>query len=466
VGLRGGALSDLVGARDRFDWEAEGRRLGETLDGYSCLVVVGRDPDATALAALGIAQTQATKRRVAVGDLFGDVPAIQRFVREEDAHGLVDVILHGVSLNVVAVPVTDDGQFFVLPTGTEPADSEEVFTSPRWKRITARFRETDALLLLATPVDAPALERLVASADGAIVVGDTVPPQLSIADILGSVREPQRPTFEPVEGRRESRRIEAPRRSRFPKGGPALNTRAMITLGGSLLALVLAAIVLWMALRNGPGGSRSAEGPAGSGASRRIASTDTPRGRTDSAAGSAGSRLLPVPANPADSASAAAYSVMLVSSNTAKGAILRLQKDASTLPAATFSPVLVDGVTWFQLRAGAFNKASQADSLVRWLRRTGWFRRSGNPADSIGGQVVRAPLAFLLDSAVQAGAITSRVAAYVQKDRPAYALQQPNGKFNVYVGAFQTPEESLQLAEQLRAAGDNPTLVYRTGRVF
>jgi len=80
--------------------------------------------------------------------------------------------------------------------------------------------------------------------------------------------------------------------------------------------------------------------------------------------------------------------------------------------------------------------------------------------------VVRAPLAFLLDSAVQSAAVTSRVAAYAQGDRPAYALQQENGKFNVYVGAFQTPDESLQLAEQLRAAGLDVPLVYRTGRVF
>jgi len=374
VGVRGGPLSDFVEARDRFDWEAEGRRLGETLDDYGCLVVVGSDPAATALTALGIAHTQATKRRVAVGDLIGEVPAIQRFVRGDDTHGLVDTILHGVSLNLIAIPISDDGQLFVLPTGTEPADSEEVFSSPRWKRITATFRDTNALLLLIAPVDAPALDRLVAAADGAIIVGDAVPSQLSIADILGSVREPKpKPTFESTERRRSPRRRDTVKlRTIIASGGPAINARTAVRIGGSLLALVLAVITLWFALRAGPGASRSASAPLPD--SLRIARThlaDSIRSRMDSAAGSTGARLIaPVPANPADSANAAAYGVILVNSNTARGAILRLQKDASTLPAATFSPVLVEGVTWFQLRAGAFTKASQADSLMRWLRRT------------------------------------------------------------------------------------------------
>jgi len=308
-------LSDFVEARDRFDWEAEGRRLGDTLDDYGCLVVVGSDPAATALTALGIAHTQATKRRVAVGDLIGEVPAIQRFVRGEDSHGLVDTILHGVSLNLIAIPVSDDGRLFVLPTGTEPADSEEVFASPRWKRITATFRDTNALLLLVAAVNAPGLERLVAAADGAIIVGDAVPSQLSIADILGSVREPKpRPTFEPKEQRRAPRRRETLKlRTIIASGGPAINARTAVRIAGSLLALVLAVITLWFTLKAGPGASRSASAPLPDSA-RRVARThlaDSMRSRMDSAAGSAGARLTaPVPANPADSASAVAYGVI------------------------------------------------------------------------------------------------------------------------------------------------------------
>ena len=467
MGLRGGSLSDFVEhpSGNRFDWEAEGRRLGETLDDYGCLVVVGPDATTTTLAALGIARTQASSRRVAVADLFGDAPPLRQFIQPDDTHGIVDTLLYGISLNRVAVPAPENEQLFVLPTGTESPDSEEIFGHQRWKRIVSMFRETDALLLLAVPATAPALEKLVAVTDGAIVVGKAVPAQLSIADILGSVREPtpapraappRVPHFEP-------RERTTPKSLRDAIAGVSLNARQLASLGGSLLALALAGVALWLAIRSGNEASRSAE--RADSVSRQAAlarRADSVTGRTDSAAGSTGSRLPPTPANPQDSASAASYAVTLVNINTPRGAILRLQKDATKLPAATFAPVLISGVTWFQLRAGAFTSASQSDSLIRWMQ------RSGGALDSLGRKArpVRAPLAFLLDTAVQASALPSLLAAYAQKDRPAYALRLQNGTFNVYVGAFETPEESMQLADQLRAAGDNPLLVYRTGRVY
>jgi len=449
-----------------FDWEAEGRRLGETLDDYGCLVVVGPDSTTTALTALGIARTQVARRRVAVGDLFGDAPPIQQFVTPEDTHGLVDALLYGVSLNRVAIPAAEHENLFILPAGTESPDSEEIFGSARWKRIVSMFRETDALLLLAAPATAPALERLVAAADGAIVVGKTVPTQLSIADILGSVREPTPPpkAAAPRVPRFEPREKPASKSLKETVAGVSLNTRQLVGLGGSLLALALAGVSLWLALRSGNESSRTASREV-DGANRTATltrPTDSMTGRTDSAAGSTGSRLVPTPTNPDDSANAASFAVTLVSSNTPRGAILRLQKDASRLPAATFAPVVINGVTWFQLRAGAFTSMTQADSLIRWMQ------RSGGTLDSLGrkAKAVRAPYAFLLDTAVQAAAVQNLLASYAQLNRPAYALWQRSGKFNVYVGAFQTPEEAMQLADQLRAAGLDVPLVYRTGRVY
>jgi len=469
VGVRGGSLSDFVAhpSGDRFDWEAEGRRLGETLDDYGCLIVVGPDATTTTLTALGIARTQAARRRVAVGDLFGDAPPLHQFVQPDDTHGLVDAILHGVSLNRVAIPAEENEQLFILPTGTESPDSEEILGNPRWKRIVAMFRETDALLLVAVPVTAPGLEQLVAVADGAIVVGKAVPSQLSIADILGSVREPTpaATTAPPRVPQFEARGRLGPKRVRDAIAGVSLNARQLWGLGGSLLALVLAGFALWIALHSGDEASNTAARRATDSANRQAAlvrRTDSMTGRTDSAAGSTGSRLVPTPTNPDDSANAASFAVTLVSSNTPRGAILRLQKDASRLPAATFAPVVINGVTWFQLRAGAFTSMTQADSLIRWMQ------RSGGTLDSLGrkAKAVRAPYAFLLDTAVQAAAVQNLLASYAQLNRPAYALWQRSGKFNVYVGAFQTPEEAMQLADQLRAAGLDVPLVYRTGRVY
>ena len=92
----------------RFDWEAAGRELGETLGDYYAIVVVGPDPVATGAVAVGMARAQAMHRRVAVGDLFGESPPIQELVHTDDPHGLVDSFLYGVSLSRIAYEVPED----------------------------------------------------------------------------------------------------------------------------------------------------------------------------------------------------------------------------------------------------------------------------------------------------------------------------------------------------------------------
>src|SRR5512143_2535692 len=135
--------------RRAFDWEAAAREFGETLDGFNALVVIGTDPVATGRAAVGIARAQATRRRVAVGDLFAESPPIQALVHTDDPHGLVDSFLYGVSISKIAYPVPDAGQLFVMPSGTEPPTYEEVLPNPRWHRFAVGFCEVGALIVLA-----------------------------------------------------------------------------------------------------------------------------------------------------------------------------------------------------------------------------------------------------------------------------------------------------------------------------
>ena len=86
-----------VPPRRGFDWEAAGRALGESLDEYCAVVVIGVDPVATGRVAVALARVQAARRRVAVGDLFAESPPIQELVHTEDPHGLVDSFLYGCS---------------------------------------------------------------------------------------------------------------------------------------------------------------------------------------------------------------------------------------------------------------------------------------------------------------------------------------------------------------------------------
>src|SRR4051812_39642093 len=129
-------------------WEDAGRQIAPILGSYSSAVVTSSDPIAAAHVALGIARAEAEQRRVVVGDLGGDLPPLRSLVTDEDAPGISDSFLYGVSMNKVTQQVDGTSNLFMMPSGSEPALGEEVFRSPRWKRQAAGFGEMGALLLL------------------------------------------------------------------------------------------------------------------------------------------------------------------------------------------------------------------------------------------------------------------------------------------------------------------------------
>ncbi|MFM8780311.1 MAG: hypothetical protein ACKOFO_02300, partial [Gemmatimonadota bacterium] len=55
---------------------AEGARIAERVTGVSAIVVVGREPEVTALVARGVASVASAERAVAIADLIGDVAAL------------------------------------------------------------------------------------------------------------------------------------------------------------------------------------------------------------------------------------------------------------------------------------------------------------------------------------------------------------------------------------------------------
>ncbi|HUQ99024.1 MAG TPA: hypothetical protein VM166_06180, partial [Gemmatimonadaceae bacterium] len=169
------------------------------------------------------------------------------------------------------------------------------------------------------------------------------------------------------------------------------------------------------------------------------------------------------PANPADSAAASAFSVLVVIANTTDGANLQLRKD-SLLPSITLAPVPIgaERTIWYRVIAGAYTRKYQADSLLLALRKSRTL-----PNDS-AGNVLKAPLALLVDSVSTQGGIEDAIRAAVGKYRvrrlPVYALVQNQGGALLYAGAFERPEQSAELTRTLRGAGLNPVLAYRIGR--
>ena len=432
-----------------FDWEAAGRRLGETLHSYYAVVVIGSDPVATGRVAVGVARGQSMHRRVAVGDLFAESPPIQELVQTDDPHGLVDSFLYGVSLSRIAHQVPDAGQLFVMPSGSEPPIYDEMLPNPRWHRLTAGFREVGALLILAAPSSAPHIEDLVAAADGAILVGDAAPRLLPLARVIAAVREPSAAVPpEPT----------APRRSEV-----WWKRRRVAAGAGAAVTLALAGTIAWLAYRPLATTARPtivAKPDTIEGLAHVLSATSPDTAVHGSGPNSAAATVgIPVVTNPADSASAAPFGVELLAANTQSGAILYLQRDGKYLPAATFAPVLIQGTRWYKVIGGAYASRAGADSLLLALKR-------GHVLDPDRGSVVRLPFAFLIDSAVPAAAVSGMVATYADRGQPVYALRQLDGTAWLLAGAFESPEQSALYAESLRGPGPGPVLVYRKGRMF
>jgi hypothetical protein len=449
-----------------MDWTEEGRRIGVTLDAFHAVIVVGVDPVATAETALGIARVQAVHRRVAVGDLLGEAPPLQALVTGDNPHGLVDSFLYGVSLTRIAQQVPDAGELFVMPTGTSPPDYDDIFTNTRWRRLIAGFREVGALLIICAPADAPHVHDLVDVSDGVVIVGDVVPPEVSVAQSLAWIR-PRRsapaPTAEPV----ATEAVPATKRV-TPAGGGSGRPK---WLAAAALLAVLAIVLYWSLGRVSErhARERAAADSAARVMAERVRITDSiARERRDSIvsdslarveAGGAGVDSFPVytPANPGDSASAAGYAVLLSKYNTKSGAILDLNGRFARLPAATYG--MESPSRFYQNLAGAYTTRAGADSLLAQLRGRRTLAQGFGSVDNF-------PLAFLVDSTVSVREVTSRIARYAARGLPVYGLRQPNGAVRLYYGAYANPEQAALAVPAVRTAGIRPLLVYRIGRVF
>jgi hypothetical protein len=439
-----------AGTQDASPWEAAGRAAAALADDASAIVVVGALPEAAAEAALGIGREQARRRRVAVVDLVGDVGPLRALVPEEDPHGVVDSFTYGVSLNRIARQVDEIGNLYVMPSGTEPLEHAEILRSDRWRRLTSGFREVGALLLLVVPSNADGLDVLLASSDGAVVVGPdarVLPAGANVLGTLGATRatRPLPPPVEPDEAVADLRA----RRSAAAPVAPTRRPPWLIPLAAGLVALAAVAAGLWFASR--------AEPVTMSGALARDtvpaapAAPPTPR---DTAP------MIAV-TNPGDSAAAVAWTVEIIKANTEAGATLKVRDDLADTPGATWSPVVLagDSVRWYRVTAGAFAAREGADSLLRSLRARGLVAAGG-------GDVIRAPFSLVLEPALARDSARAVVARWAARGVDALAMERDAGTVDVVAGVFETPEQAAILATSLQAAGIAPAVVYRTGRVF
>ena len=422
-------------------WDDEGRRLSPLVDTLSAVVIIGTDSDAAAQVAIGLAHAQAERRRVVIGDLVGDLEALEALIPRHDPHGLSDSFTYGISINRIGYAVTQGGNLYIMPSGSDPVATEAIIGHARWQRLVAGFREVGALLILVAMPTAPALDRLIAMTDGALLVGDTRPE--APIHVIARAR-PRGPRLVPAS---------VPESATLPRQPAAAEHADDAGSGrrvGLLVATVLGVVALLLV-------GLFAARMSGFGAIAEEAAPTPPVETARTIAAPAADPPPPVE-NPQDSAQAAAYSVVIVAANTAAGADDNLQR-VSDLPAATASPSIDGGALWFKVFVGAFAAREEAEAFRDSLRQAG-------RADETVERIAALPFAFLVAEGVPIASVSTMLAANLDNGVATYALAQPDGTARVFAGAFATPEEAMHLAPVLRTAGIQPRIVYRTGRSF
>jgi len=435
-------LSQKVSGGRPVAWEDAGRQVAPVLGSYSAIVVISSDPLAAAHVALGIARAEAGHRRSVVGDLVGDLPPLRSLIREEEAPGITDSFLYGVSLNKIGYDVDGVPNLYIMPSGTDPLIDAEIMQSQRWTKLAAGFAEAGAFLVLVATSGAPGLADLLDQLDGVVLVKDaelhTAPSALILARVAGPT-----PTLK-IQLHRMS--VGAARWPRHKWLYPALGALSVLALGGVGLALMLGRV-----------------GPAKKPDDANVATTTIARPVPPPPKAAPETLYIAPPANAIDSLSAATFSVELLVANTAEGANLFVRKNGAALPAAAVSPVPIgpEQATWYRVTAGAYTTRDQADSLLRAMRESKLL------ADDSVDHVMQTPLALLVDSVPSQGGMLDAIRAAVQKyaarGLPVYTLMQDDGGARIYAGAFKTASQSAELIKSLRAAGLKPILVYRTG---
>ena len=423
-------------------WEDAGRQIAPLLGSYSAVVITSSDPVAAAHVALGIALAEAKHRRVVLGDLVGDLPPLRSLVKDEDPHGISDSFLYGLSLNKIGYEVEGAANLYIMPSGTDPTISDEIFRSARWKKLALGFAETGSLLMLVARSDALGLAELAEQTDGAVLVRDAQLAAAPSALVLARVPAPT-PTLK-IPLHRFSARAADWRKHRWAY--PALAAGAVLIVAAIGAGLMLARAA-----------ARPARTPA------PVAAAPVPAPIPPPPLPAPETLYIAPPANVNDSASASAFSVELLVANTAEGANLFVRKNGAALPAAAVSPVPIgqERATWYKVTAGAYTRRDQADSLLFALQ------KSGVLATESAGRVTRSPLALLVDSVPSQGGIVDAVRAAVEKytvrGLTVYPLIQDDGGARIFAGAFATADQSAALIRTLRGAGLKPVLVYRTG---
>lgn len=433
-------------------WADEGQRCAALLHDVAAAVVLGRDAEAAAAVALGLAKACAGERRVAVADLIGGVAMLTPL---DDQPGLLECLRDGAPVSEIGQPLGDAPDVYLLPAGRGPIAERWVFESARWERLVNGFREVDALLLLVAQAGAPGLERLIERVDGVVAV-DLPPAVLRTLPLIATIEHPE-PELPPIPGTPTpgtQRAVPAPRGRR--------KVGRWIVAAAAVLALVGVGLRQQLGTLMGAFANRSSDDIAAAAAASDDVGSDV-AGATPAA-----DAPPPLPTdfslgpvvNPADSAAALRFSVELVAANSLSGANSGLTSRGDPYPIPTVAPVLLGSAptVWYRAMVGAWASKAEAEAWLDRQQALGVVRRGV-------GRVREAPFALQLFEGPREE-VWLQSTRLGSEDVHVYVLETSDGRVRVMAGAFESASQALWFAAQLNGRGLSPQLAYRTGRTF
>ncbi|MEE9300902.1 MAG: SPOR domain-containing protein, partial [Alphaproteobacteria bacterium] len=150
------------------------------------------------------------------------------------------------------------------------------------------------------------------------------------------------------------------------------------------------------------------------------------------------------------------YAIQVAAFNTSRQALEHASSLEDRRLAAAVTPVRIRGRVWYRVILGALPSAAEARAALQRLWRDG-FVASGE------GAILRTPQAFHLGTRPSADMAWEETQRLRERGIPAYTVEASQGTARIFVGAFETPDQTAVVESLLTAAGLTATLVNRTG---
>jgi septal ring-binding cell division protein DamX len=440
------------------------------------------------------------RHKVVLADLQTRRPsALAAALGVEDGPGISDVLFRDAGFSKVAGRPEGEA-FFFLNLGESPPPLQVLYRHPRWAKIAARLKETDAYLLPcvsasdwleAGPIpgfeacivlNAAALEVELPS-EARRLAEFLAPPEIReeetdavelpwyasaepetqpmhgaarpVSDQTPQSAPPHEPTPTPVTPPSPPPAAVVEPAMPPPRSGPIFQRSRRRRIAPFAVAAAAAALLL--ALWQTVGSRQIPEGPADLEAAAETTSTEEPAagpeaGPEEPAAGGARLREVGLP-----------YSVAIAAYSSLDDAVSRQREWTRADLPFYVAPTVVRGVVYYRVFAGMLAERESAEELMVQLVRDG-------VKDTIRSWDVRpAGLAFNFGTYASSQEARSVLETLFGHGVPAYMVPAAGGAgadsiaYRVYAGGYEKSEDARPLREHIEGAGFEVELVERVG---